>query len=962
MKVLHVAQDRSAAELTARALHGIAHDLTLQWTQAPVGALQWLWRNSDTAAVIVQLDAANCAFVQQVRKLGLTTPVVVVSSSSQFGQMVAALDAGADEYVTAGPSLESDLPRIIGLAIERSRARTLQTRTLAELAAERDQLKERTARAEEAREQMEQRCASELAAAAAHLSEFEARRTAAQARDARICAALQERLFQLESGQRNANERTAADAVGFADQLAKRHAEFTASLAQISQSRDALSAQLSAATAALDDTQHARRAEADSAAELLHRREAELTAARAEAAAVRMTLESALAEAEAAHRETARRAESALAAANERQAALEDLLGQETDRRTDLEKTVASASAAHQQAHERHMADMAAAAARISEFQARYDAALGEHASARETFDQRAAQAAASAEQATREAEQARAERDMLRQTLDESRAEAAQLHAAIDEERRSAERAQLVREAELTRVSEEYGQLRQSFAGLQAAFQTLEQIAGEHGAERARLERVVADRDSALTAQAERHRRAEQAAQEASAVLQEKFRQTLDTNATEIARLQHEVGGLRGALDEARTRADAFRHDAERLPDLLAHLELNERERRREFERAPYGLCRCTPAGVITDANHSFVTMVGRRRVDELRQVDFATVVSDHAGDLGWLLERARAMRKTESVETSWKTGDGRHLIVRLRALAVSAGSIEIMVEDLTGVRGLEDRLRQAQRLEAVGRLASEVAATCGAMLRDASGDARDWQAAIGDNDAVRRQGDRLVGDLDRAASFMRQLEIYGHEQVRALEPVSVQRVLRDLAPVLKQVVGDRIELMLSKSFGSFDVDVEAARLERVLVNVAAYARQRMPDGGQMRIDLATIAVGRRFVARYPSVRPGDHVLITVAELPADDGLHAVPARESERSEKTGVDLGALVDLVATCGGHLWMEAQPAGNMVVKIHLPKRAVIDAPALSRATGPGPQRVRRLARWFRSGSEATGTRA
>jgi PAS domain S-box-containing protein len=424
------------------------------------------------------------------------------------------------------------------------------------------------------------------------------------------------------------------------------------------------------------------------------------------------------------------------------------------------------------------------------------------------------------------------------------------------------------------------------------------------------------------------------------------------------VARLQREIDVLRRELDAARTDAAAQRTNAARVPDLEAHLEQIRRERRREFERAPYGLCRCTAAGTITDANHWFVTMLGRRRVDELRGMDFAAAVFESAGDLAWLLERARTVRKTETIETRWRTKDGRRLTVRLQALSTPAGTVDIVVEDITELRALEDRLRQAQRMEAVGRLASEVAVTCSALLRDVSRDAHDWLEAIGGDDALRRRGERLVTDVTRAAGFLRQLGVYGEEQARALEPASVQRVLRHLAPVLKRVVGDRIEVVMPRSSASFDVDVDAERLERVLVNVAGYARQRMPRGGQVKIDLETADVGRRFVARYPNVRPGQHVLITVTELPAAgdaDGTESGPAS----SDTTGVDLGALMDLIGSCGGHLWMEAQPAGNMVVRIHLPRPAAsAPAPDMPRVSTHG-DRGGRLIRWFRSASAMTG---
>ena len=331
MKILHIAPDRDAALVAARNVHGIAQNVTLEWVQTPAAALQWLQGNRDAAAVIVEVQAQSCAsFVEELRRLGLTTPVVVVAGSARLELSLGALNSGADGYLVAGPSLDADLPRTVVAAIERERSR-----------------------------------ASELAAAAARLADEQARHSVSLARETKICLALQQRLFELESA-----------AVSFADQLAKRHAEFTASLAQAARSRDALDAELSVATAALDTARQARRADAAAAAEHLRRRETELRAHLAEAVAGRTALDKALAEATAAHQDTRQRAAIDLAAATERQAAIEDLLAQETDRRTSLDQQLSASEAAHIEADRRH-------AAALATLSAKYDAALEENAAAR---------------------------------------------------------------------------------------------------------------------------------------------------------------------------------------------------------------------------------------------------------------------------------------------------------------------------------------------------------------------------------------------------------------------------------------------------------------------------------------------------------------------------------------------------------------------------------------------------
>jgi PAS domain S-box-containing protein len=424
--------------------------------------------------------------------------------------------------------------------------------------------------------------------------------------------------------------------------------------------------------------------------------------------------------------------------------------------------------------------------------------------------------------------------------------------------------------------------------------------LEGELDAERTRLAALVAEHDRALREQTDRHRAAEERG--------------------------------RTALADVRTQLERSRH-----------------ERRRLFERAPHAWCRCAPDGAIVEANHAFVAMLGIRRDRDLRDMNLIAAAQNRTGDLRWLFERARTTGRTETVETEWKIAEGRRLIVRLEALAADE-AIDIVAEDITGVRNLQAQLRQARRMEAVGRVASEVAVTCDALLSDVARGAHEWLAGADCDESVHRYVERLLVDVTRAAGFMRQLEIYGREQVRALEPVSARRVLRNLAPVLNRIVGDQIALVLPKSGGSFDVEVDAERLERVFINVAGFARQRICTGGQVRIDLATTAIGRRFAARYSNVRPGDHVLITVTEVPSAGGTDAVADRPS-RTDHPGVDLGVLVDLIASCGGHLWLEAQPAGNMVLKIHLPKASV-------QAAG---SRGGLLSKWIRT-MPAAGARA
>jgi hypothetical protein len=154
----------------------------------------------------------------------------------------------------------------------------------------------------------------------------------------------------------------------------------------------------------------------------------------------------------------------------------------------------------------------------------------------------------------------------------------------------------------------------------------------------------------------------------------------------------------------------------------------------------------------------------------------------------------------------------------------------------------------------------------------------------------------------------------------------------------------------VLPKALTPLNLDVEAERVERMLVNVAAYGRERMPFGGQLTIEVTSVVVDRNFVAKYPSVRPGAHVLLTVNEVRgavrpdfSATARNQASGANASASDNPGIDLGALQTLVSDCGGHLWIMADPPGDMVLKIHLPRRVLDRLDPRAAATRPGRAR-------------------
>jgi chromosome segregation ATPase len=815
------------------------------------------------------------------------------------------------------------------------------TSRLAEAAATQRSLEGQLADAAAAMTGTDERAARDRRAAAQQAAEREAELEGLIQQERATRADVEQQLAQVEAARREAERQHASAMTTAATTLAERQAQFEVDLSQMAAARDDFKRQVNVAETALLAARHDH-ATAATEVERLTQREAQLAALLTEAAATRRSLEGQLADAATAMTEADERAtRDRLAAAQqaaEREAGLESLIQQERATRADVEQQLAQVEAARREAERLHASDMTTAATTLAERQAQFEVELSQTAAARDDFKRQVnvaetALAAARHDHAT----------------------------AATEVERLTG------REAELTAQLAEAAATRHSLEGQLADVATaMTEADARARAEVSRLENRIAQEREELAATRDQSRQREIQYQEereglerARLAAEAESDARIREQAAEIERLQGSLSMTTQELTGARRRCEILQTEADRVTPLRRQLDESRVEIRRQFQQCPLALWRCTGDGVLTHANRALWDLVGCGKHDELHAADFAKTVFESPQDLAWLIERCSSTNTPQSVETAWKRRDGKRFVVRLSAVESAPDEIEIAVEDVTTLRVLEHKLDQAHRLEAVGRVASETAVTCGKLLRDVHNDGQQFLKAVSGDPPLRQRGEMLLDEVVRAAGYLQRLAAYGDEQSNALKPVDLGRVLRDLKPVLKRVAGDDVELEVSKISSPLNVDMKAERVERLFVNLAGYGRERMAFGGQLRIELATVVVDQEFIAQYPNVRPGPHALITVTEvrraMPEEGSLSlrngATESTYGVAAEKPGVDLGALQDLIQECGGHLWMTVEPPGNMVVKIRLPLR-VWDDPTQQTTPGTPSSRGGVMARWFR----------
>lgn len=803
------------------------------------------------------------------------------------------------------------------MADEASERRARFHSELSEEIARREMLEKQVAAAERRLRQQDEWHAEQLAAATARVTaaqnEADARLAEAAAAAAALQASLDERteaLARLETESARERERIVAEA-------AQERMEAEAALARALATRHALEQALGAERTARDGD----RAQAQSQLAAVERKHAE-----------------ALSESQAQHASalaaTAARHEAAVAAADEaHRAAVAALEAARDEARDQTEaavvRAVAEATLAAEAATARLKAERDALSDHLARQRVEFDTQLTRERGRREGAEADAAGARTAA---------AEAERRFLGQVTEmrqRARDHEAQLEARAARARADWETAIAERDDRIQRLNVACDAARQS---LLSSEEQIARLTATHQQD------LAAAEGARLAAETELgHERSGHAAVQAA----------LEDARRVIADLTAQLASVTAELDAARKDRDALKTHADRVPSLVAQIEETRRAQQRQFLDSPLALCRCRPDGSILHVNRPLARLLGYNSPAELEQIDFAAAVFESGAELPWIVDRRLRSGSTDAVDTTWRRKDRTKIIVRLRVIATSADGVDLIAEDITAVRSLEERLKNAQRMEAVARYAAEVAATCDTLLRDVRQEAQEWLSTL-PNGAPRYHGELVVDELTRAAGLLRQLSVYGQQQRNAADLVNVPTVLRDLEPVLRRVAGGDIDIVLPDTSMPLHVDVDAERVERILVNVAAYARGRMASSGRLTFDVAAVMMDRTFYEKYPNVRPGAHVLLTVTEVrgttPPAVAAAAPPADADAASgaDRTGVDLGTLQALVTDCGGHLWMTMDPQGDMVLKIHLPRRVLdsLDAPAPAK---PGRARwIERLA--------------
>jgi nitrogen-specific signal transduction histidine kinase/ActR/RegA family two-component response regulator len=251
---------------------------------------------------------------------------------------------------------------------------------------------------------------------------------------------------------------------------------------------------------------------------------------------------------------------------------------------------------------------------------------------------------------------------------------------------------------------------------------------------------------------------------------------------------------------------------------------------------------------------------------------------------------------------------------------------------------RQLEAQLRQAQKMEAIGRLAGGIAHDFNNLLTAIRGFTDLVRRDLPEGDVHRADLDQVVLAADRATELARQLLAFSRRQVLQPKVVDPAGIVDGIAPMLRRLLGEHIEFVTHAAPGLGLIRVDPSQLEQVIVNLALNARDAMPDGGQLTIETANVELDAAYASTHAEVTPGPFVLLAVSDTGSGMALetqgHAFEPffTTKEPGKGTGMGLATVFGIVKQSGGSIYLYSEPGHGTTFRIYLPRVDEAPVPA------------------------------
>jgi PAS domain S-box-containing protein len=333
------------------------------------------------------------------------------------------------------------------------------------------------------------------------------------------------------------------------------------------------------------------------------------------------------------------------------------------------------------------------------------------------------------------------------------------------------------------------------------------------------------------------------------------------------------------------------------------------------------------------TEVNDSFLRLTGYEREEVVGRTAAELNLWVDPADFERLDAQIRMLGAVRDMELQYRNQEGA-----LRTGSLSAEVIDLagerclvsVMRDISDHRLLEEQLLQAQKMEAIGRLAGGVAHDFNNLLAIILGYSDLLRDAIPAEGPAQKHLAEIRKAGDRAATLTRQLVAFSRKQVLELKVFDLNAVVIENYKMLRRLIGEDVELLLQPDSQATPVKADAAQMEQVVMNLAVNARDAMPKGGRLTIETANVVLDATQVHRRVTMPAGAYVMLAVT----DSGVGMDPATQArifepffttkEKGKGTGLGLATVYGIVKQSGGYIWVYSELGQGTTFKIYLPR--------------------------------------
>jgi PAS domain S-box-containing protein len=389
------------------------------------------------------------------------------------------------------------------------------------------------------------------------------------------------------------------------------------------------------------------------------------------------------------------------------------------------------------------------------------------------------------------------------------------------------------------------------------------------------------------------------------------------------------------------RVLGGAVARDAKGLPvrasgvvlDITEHKKAEERFSK-AFHANPEPMTIATLAeGRYVDANESFLRVTGYSREETIGRTSldlkFWASPEERAKFVD-ILEKQGSVRDLE-VTFQAKSGEQRSAVDSAEIIEIGGEKCIIAIfKDVTEQKHLEKRLRQAQKMEAIGQLSGGIAHDFNNLLGVIIGYSELLEERLSENSAERMHCERIKKAGQSAASLTRQLLAFSRQQVLEPKIVDLNVVVRNVEKMLRRLIGEDIDVRTEMAPVLGRVRADEGQIEQVIMNLAVNARDAMPQGGRLTIETANVELDEDYARRHAPQPPGRYILLAIS----DTGMGMDAATQSrifepffttkELGKGTGLGLSTVYGVVRQSLGHIWVYSEVGLGTTFKIYLPR--------------------------------------